>query len=527
MSNDKKPRKPRKPFVPEIIESDTIVTKVLADRDLEMVVLGAVLLEEGALNQIAGDFTENLFYHKEHQVIARSILDLYLRNDKIDILTVTIDLKGKELLDIVGGAYYISSLTNRVAGASNIEYWLRLLQQYSLGRYILEVGNIARYKVFNPGNDIFDVYEELQSNLDNALKDVIKYQVSSVSSVHEKTMANAYKILETGGIEGVSSGLWELDEYTNGWQSSDLIILAGRPGMGKTAKALSLFVYPTCVKNIPVAFFTLEMSKEQLIARAQSYLSGVNASRIVKKQCTKEELDQITLMAKDLSTAPMYIDDTPNISLVDLKTKCRKLVREKGVRMIIVDYLQLMRSGLNITNREQEIAEISRGLKALAKELAIPVIALSQLSRVVESRADKKPMLSDLRESGQIEQDADMVIFCYRPEYYGTDEYEIGGRTFSSPGLFVSIIAKHRNGGLGEIVLGFNHEQIKVVNYSSLNQIKNTTFVVSNKNPMAENGSQNTTNVLQINTNFVNEGPLNNTTNVEQNNELKEDDLPF
>jgi replicative DNA helicase len=266
-----------------------------------------------------------------------------------------------------------------------------------------------------------------------------------------------------------------------------LIIVAGRPGMGKTAIAVTAAMYPAIFRKKPTAIFSLEMSKEQLVSRMQSNLSNVDVSRIVKKQIAQFEIDKIRKECYQLEDAPIYIDDSPNISLVDLKSKSRKLVRDMNVELIVIDYLQLMRSGLNIFNREQEIAEISRGLKGLAKELKIPIIALSQLSRVVESRADKKPMLSDLRESGQIEQDADMVIFCYRPEYYAIETYEVDGEQFSSDGLFMCIVAKHRNGELGEIPLRFIGSQTKITNYqeeeNQFSGLKKITQVITTDTP--------------------------------------------
>jgi replicative DNA helicase len=229
--------------------------------------------------------------------------------------------------------------------------------------------------------------------------------------------------------------------------------------------AISMVVNPCIKKDIPVAIFSLEMSKQQLGGRIQSNLSGVDVSKIIKKQLDLGDIDYIEKNCIKLLTSPLYIDDTPNISLIELKSKARRLVREKGVKLIVIDYLQLMRSGLNIMNREQEIAEISRGLKGLAKELEIPIVALSQLSRLVEGRTDKKPQLSDLRESGQIEQDADMVMFCYRPEYYGVDTYEINSESIEASGLFMLIIAKHRNGELGEVPLRFIHSLAKITNH--------------------------------------------------------------
>jgi replicative DNA helicase len=273
--------------------------------------------------------------------------------------------------------------------------------------------------------------------------------------------------------------------------------------MGKTAAAVSLIMHPILEQKIPIAIFSLEMSNFQIGSRIQSFMSEVNVGKIVKGQLTMSEARHIVNVCEPLNKAPLYIDDTPNISLIELKSKARKLVKDKGVQMIVIDYLQLMRSGLDIQNREQEIAEISRGLKSLAKELNIPVIALSQLSRLVEARADKKPMLSDLRESGQIEQDADMVIFCYRPEYYAIEQYEVGNQSFPSFGLMMLLIAKHRNGELGEIPLRFIHEQAKLDNYNvqqsntenSANGLdKNSIFVADEK--VAK---------LEDNQNFLNE----------------------
>jgi replicative DNA helicase len=271
----------------------------------------------------------------------------------------------------------------------------------------------------------------------------------------------------TGNKSGVPTGFYKIDRLTNGWQNSDLIILAGRPGMGKTASAVSMIVYPAVHLKIPVAIFSCEMSQEQLVGRLQSSVSGVNVSNVVKKQLSLVDIEQIEATCAALKEAPIFIDDTANISVIELRAKARRLVKEHGVKLIVVDYLQLMRSGIKTNNREQEIAEISKGLKAIAKELNIPVIALSQLSRSVETRgAEKKPQLSDLRESGQIEQDADLVLFCWRPEYYGIHEYELDGVEFDTSGLFLLIVSKHRNGGLGEIPLSFIKSQAKITDYN-------------------------------------------------------------
>jgi replicative DNA helicase len=449
----------------------------------EVAVLGALLLDQNAYDAIASDFSANLFYDIRNKSIAFAIIGLYRESKPIDLITVHNKLKELDTAEKAGGIVYLSSLTAKVSSSNNIQYHVRILQEEALRRNLIEIGTKASSKSLDPTQDVFDLFNETQNNLDDALKKVINYEIKNAGDVHDEIMLKSIEMLKTGSKSGVPTGLRLLDNVTNGWQNSDLIILAGRPSMGKTAAAISMCIHPSLEKNEPIAIFSLEMSNEQLVSRMQSYLSGVNVSKIVKKQLSLDEIDKIGKEAIGLKKAPLFIDDTPNISLLDLKGKARKLKKEQGVKLIIIDYLQLMRSGLKATSREQEIAEISRGLKGLAKELNIPVIALSQLSRGVEMRGDKKPMLQDLRESGQIEQDADMVLFCYRPEYYGIDTYEVGNQSFDANGLFMLIIAKHRNGELGEIPLTFIHEQTKLTNHEFgykppvVQEDKNRTFV--------------------------------------------------
>jgi len=436
------------------------------NKEIEEVVLGAILLEQYILDKVIADFTPNLFYSIPNKIIAESIIELYRRNEAIDILTISQNVRERGLIEKCGGAYYISSLTIRIASAAHFEFHIRILQQQALKRSLLNICSKAIQATFQDDSDIFDLYSQTQSELENSIKDVLHYEISNVREIHINNVKESLKVIENGRTSGIRSGLRAVDELTNGWQKSDLIILAGRPSMGKTAAAVSMGIFPALVENKSVAIFSLEMSKEQLTGRIESWISEIDVSRIIKKQLTRDEILLMDSRCQSLYSAPIFIDDTPNISLLELKSKCRKLVKENNVELVVVDYLQLMRSGMNIGNREQEIAEISRGLKALAKELSIPVIALSQLSRVVESRGDKKPMLSDLRESGQIEQDADMVCFCYRPEYYDIETYEVGSESFNSNGLFMLIFAKHRNGELGEIPLTFIHNQTKLKNYN-------------------------------------------------------------
>ena len=434
---------------------------------VEEIVLGTLLIDGNCIDRIISVFSTNLFFKPQNKIIANTLIELYKSNSAIDLVTLVNHLKKHDNLGNSGGPNYISSLTSKVASSSNIDYHVRILQQEALRRNLIKIGSIAVQKSFDNTEDIFDVFNETQSELDNSLKNIVNYEIKTVGKVHDEIIKQSISILKSGKKSGVPTGLNLVDNLTNGWQKSDLVILAGRPGMGKSTAAVSMCIYPAVTLKIPVAIFSLEMSNEQIVSRMQSYFSAVNVSKIVKKQLTESEINEIQNTCIDLKNAPIFIDDTPNISLLELKGKCRKLVKENGIQLIVIDYLQLMRSGLKINNREQEIAEISRGLKALAKELEIPVIALSQLSRGVESRSDKKPMLQDLRESGQIEQDADMVIFCFRPEYYEIDNYEVGSQIFETKGLFMLIIAKHRNGELGEIPLNFIHEQTKITNLNS------------------------------------------------------------
>ena len=493
-----------------------------SEYELEQLVLGTIILEGDIINKVVSELSVNLFDYSNNKIIIQSILSLYKESKPIDIMTICMDLKQKGFLEQVGGAFYVSSLTNRVAGATNIDTHIKILQQKSLERNMVHICNRALVKVLNYKDDIFDIYSNIQIEIDNAIKDVLHYEVKNIKEIHYDILERNINVLQNGIKSGVPSGFRMVDNVTNGWQPSDLIILAGRPSMGKTAAAVSMVIYPALKEKIPVAIFSLEMSNFQIGSRIQSYISGVDVSKIVKGQLNMDEIRVITSDCMELDDSGLYIDDTPNISLIELKSKSRKLVKDKGVKLIVIDYLQLMRSGMDIANREQEIAEISKGLKALAKELNIPVIALSQLSRLVESRSDKKPMLSDLRESGQIEQDADMVIFCYRPEYYGIETYEVGAETFQCHGLMMLLIAKHRNGGLGEIPLKFIHEQAKIADYNSSEN--NYNVIQSNTENNYKQNEDNSNN----NTTFVTQRSV---SNIEINkdflNQTNKDDLPF
>jgi replicative DNA helicase len=455
---------------------------------VEKSVLASILVNGSLIDKVIKDFSSELFYDYKNKAISKAIMHLYKDNNAIDLVSVTTELSRTEKLTEAGGAAYISNLTTFVVNYEKIDYHIRVLQQESLRRNLIRIGAQAVNKSFDPMQDVFDAFNEVQNDLDNAIKRVVNYEIKKVGDVHTEILKESLEVLNSGKKSGVPSGLRLLDNLTNGWQNSDFIIVAGRPGMGKTSFVVSVAMNPAIEQNIPVAIFSLEMSSAQVVSRMQSAVSGVNVSKIVKKQLSNDEILQIDTMSKGLKNAPIFIDDTPAISLLELKGKCRKLQKEHGVKLIVIDYLQLMKSGVKTQSRELEISEISRGLKSLAKELNIPVIALSQLSRAVEQRGgDKKPQLSDLRESGSLEMDTDMVMFCYRPEYYSFDEYEVGNETFDSKGLFMLLVAKHRNGEVGEIPLKFLHEQTKVTNWDSKNWNNFNKIPEKNVKPIENN----------------------------------------
>ena len=425
--------------------------------ELEEAVIGAMMLEKEALSQIIDILKPESFYKASHQTIYRAIVELFKNSEPVDILTVTSQLKKTNELEIAGGAYAISQLTNRVASSANIEYHARIVAQKFLQRELIRISTDTIHKSYEESTDVFDL-------LDNATKNIFELVDSNVRKQHDKMsslIAQAIKQIEvagtqTSGVTGVPSGFTALDRITSGWQKSDLVILAARPGMGKTAFVLTIARNASVEFSKPTAVFSLEMSSLQLVNRLISGEAELNQDKIRKGNLESYEWQQLNTRINALSKAPLYIDDTPALSIFELRAKARRLKENFGIEIIIIDYLQLMTAGSDAKggNREQEISYISRSLKGLAKELNIPIIALSQLSRSVETRASgsKRPMLSDLRESGAIEQDADMVLFIYRPEYYGLTEDENGN---STKGRAEVIIAKNRNGSLEDVPLRF------------------------------------------------------------------------
>ncbi|MEM9052065.1 MAG: replicative DNA helicase [Bacteroidota bacterium] len=435
--------------------------------DLEEAVLGALMLEREAVNEVIDILKAESFYKDSHQKIFTAIHELFQRSEPIDILTVTTELRKIGELEIVGGAYYISYLTNRVASSANIQFHARIISQKHILRELIRISSDTIREAYEESTDVFDLLDKAERDLFTVAQGNIRKEYDTMSDVIKQAIENIEAAKKNvDGVSGVPSGFHALDRITSGWQRSDMIIIAARPGMGKTAFVISMARNIAVDFNLPVAIFSLEMSSIQLVNRLISGETGIRGEKIRKGNLEDHEFTQLHTRIKKLSNAPIFIDDTPSLSVFELRAKARRLKSKHDIQLIIVDYLQLMTAGSDKGNREQEISTISRSIKTIAKELNIPIIALSQLSRAVETRGgDKKPMLSDLRESGAIEQDADIVSFIYRPEYYDLDQDEEGN---SLLGIGQVIIAKHRNGALDTVSLKFVKDFAKFENLETI-----------------------------------------------------------
>jgi len=425
--------------------------------ELEEAVLGAMLIDKKGVDEVIDILQPDAFYKTAHQKIFEAIFQLFQDSQPVDLLTVSSELRKKGKLETVGGEFYLVQLSQRVASSAHIEFHARIILQKFIQRSLIKISNEIIESSYKESTDVFDLLDEAESKLYDITQGNIKKSSESAQSLVIEAKKRIEEISKRDGLSGVSTGFEKLDKLTSGWQPSDLIIIASRPGMGKTALTLSMARNIAVTKQIPVAFFSLEMSSVQLITRLISAETGLSSEKLRTGKLADHEWQQLNVKVTDLEKAPLFIDDTPSLSIFDLRAKARRLSSQHGIKLIVVDYLQLMTAGTSTKsgNREQEISTISRNLKALAKELNIPVIALSQLSRAVETRGGtKRPMLSDLRESGAIEQDADIVSFIYRPEYYNIDEWDDDERS-PSEGQAELIVAKHRNGGLDNIRLKF------------------------------------------------------------------------
>jgi replicative DNA helicase len=441
-----------KNVVPQALRSGRIPPQAL---EMEQAVLGALLLEKDALNKIVDVVRPEMFYKESNKLIYESVNKLFQNSEPIDLLTVKNHLSTTGMLEAAGGVYYLTELTSKVASAANIEYHARVIAQKYLMRELIKIGDGVVNSAFDETTDVFDLLDRTEQDLFSLSETNLRRNYMAMSDLVVTTLKKLEAIQGTeGGVTGVATGFSLLDQMTSGFHPADLVIIAARPAMGKTAFTLSMARNSAVRFGTPVAFFSLEMDAPQLVQRLLCAEAEVDAQKVRTGRLERYEWEQLTSRIGGLSKAPLYIDDTPALSIMDLRAKGRRLKAEKNIGMIIIDYLQLMTGNVKSGgNREQEIAGISRGLKELAKELSIPIIALSQLSRSVETRGgDKKPMLSDLRESGSIEQDADMVMFLYRPEYYGLTTYEDGSSTAN---VCEVIIAKQRSGPVGDVKLQF------------------------------------------------------------------------
>ena len=461
--------------------------------DLEEVVIGALMIDKKGVDEVIDILHPEVFYKPAHQDIFEAIHHLFENSQPVDLLTVSAQLKKAGKLEAVGGEFYLIQLTQKVSSSAHIEFHARIVLQKYIQRSLIKISSEIIEASYDEGTDVFDLLDSAEAKLYEVAQGNIKRSSETAQSLVIQAKKRIEEIANKEGLSGVPSGFAKLDKLTSGWQPSDLIIIAARPGMGKTALTLSMARNIAVEHNIPVAFFSLEMSSVQLITRLISSETHLNSEKLRTGNLEKYEWEQLNVKVKDLEKAPLFIDDTPSLSIFDLRAKARRLSSQHGIKLIVVDYLQLMTAGGSQKggNREQEISTISRNLKALAKELNIPVIALSQLSRAVETRGgSKRPLLSDLRESGAIEQDADIVSFIYRPEYYKIDEWDDDDHT-PTAGQAEFIVAKHRNGGLDEIRLKFigslgkfenlETDELPTAFVSSMNNAANDdTFKTSN-----------------------------------------------
>ena len=425
--------------------------------DLEEVVLGAMMIDKKGVDEVIDILHPEVFYKDAHRYIYEAIFKLFENSEPVDLLTVSSQLKKDGRLENAGGDFYLIKLTQKVASSAHIEFHARIILQKFIQRSLIKISNEIIEEAYEDSTDVFDLLDTAESKLYDVTQGNLKRSAETAQNLVIQAKKRIEEIAGKEGLSGIPSGFDKLDKLTSGWQPSDLVIVAARPGMGKTALTLSMARNIAVNSNIGVAFFSLEMSSVQLITRLISSETGLSSEKLRTGRLEKHEWEQLNVKVKALETAPLFIDDTPSLSIFDLRAKARRLASQHNIKMIIIDYLQLMTAGGSQKggNREQEISTISRNLKALAKELNVPVIALSQLSRAVETRGgSKRPILSDLRESGAIEQDADIVSFIYRPEYYKIDEWDDEERS-PTAGQAEFIVAKHRNGGLENIRLKF------------------------------------------------------------------------
>lgn len=436
--------------------------------DIEKVVLGALMIDSDAFTVVSEMIRPETFYDPRHQKIYGAIQALNLHEKPVDIMTVAEELKRSGELEEVGGPAYIVELSSHVASSAHIEYHGRILAQKFLARQLIQFASMIETEAFDETIDVDELMQRAEGSLFELSQKNMAQEYTQIDPIvkqaHELLLKAAHN-QESGGLTGISTGFTQLDKITAGWQPSDLVIIAGRPAMGKTSFALSLAKNIAIDSRVPVAFFSLEMNNVQLVNRLLSNVCSISGSKILSGQLDPADWERFDNNLRKMEGAPIYVDDTPGLSVFELRTKARRLVREHGIKVLMVDYLQLMNAnGMRFSSRQEEVSTISRSLKGLAKELNIPVLALSQLNRTVEQRdgiEGKRPQLSDLRESGAIEQDADLVLFVHRPEYYRIFQDEKGNDLHGKAQI---IIAKHRKGATDDVLLSFRGEYTRFAN---------------------------------------------------------------
>lgn len=434
--------------------------------EAERSVLGGMLLDNQAIHQVLETLDGDDFYSSGHKRIFQSIIDLTERNEPADLITLSSLLKDRSQLDAVGGAAYVGSLVDAVPSAANISYYSKIVKEKSVLRKLISATTGILSRTYEDATDIDGIIDEAEYAIFQISENKIRQSFSPIREIIKDSFRTIERLFEKKSlITGVSTGFEELDRMTSGFQRSDLIIIAGRPSMGKTAFALNIAQHASIEMDVPVAVFSLEMSKEQLAMRMLSSEARVDAQRLRKGFLGETDWPRLTTAAGSLSEAKLFIDDTAAITVLEMKAKARRLKAERGLGLVVLDYLQLMRGRDQSPSREQEISEISRSLKALAKELSVPVVALSQLNRQVEARSDRRPQMADLRESGAIEQDADVILFIYRDEVYNRSEDN------PEKGIAEIIIGKQRNGPTGKIKLAFLKEFTRFENLAQIREV--------------------------------------------------------
>ena len=432
--------------------------------DVEEAVLGALLIEPNCVDEAMGELTPNCFYSEKHRMIYEAMRTLVNEHAALDLLSVSQKLKDTGKLEAVGGTVFLVQLSQKVGAAAHIEYYIRILKQKCIQRELITASYEILKTSYDDAVNVDDLIDQAQTKVFAAIQNNVKKDVQEIGKVINDALEDIQKLQNSSGLSGVPSGFESLDKITQGWQASDLIILAARPSVGKTAFVLNLARNAAVDFNMPVAIFSLEMPSIQLAKRMMVSETRLSADKFRGGEKIADwEWKQLDIQLTRLVKAPIYIDDTPSLPVMEFRSKVKKLVKQKGVRLIIVDYLQLMQGPAELRGmREQEVAAISRTLKATAKEMNVPIIALSQLSRQSENRqgSNRRPQLSDLRESGSIEQDADMVIFIHRYDYQGLSE------NADDIGRTQIIIAKHRNGAIADIDMKFRADEVRFVDLS-------------------------------------------------------------